>query len=31
VGVAETVPKTDANFQAWQLRQDNELLAALGG
>jgi len=31
VGVAETVPKTDANFQAWQLRQDSELLAALGG
>ena len=31
VGVAETIPKTDANFQAWQLRQDNELLAALGG
>jgi zinc/manganese transport system substrate-binding protein len=31
VGVAETIPKADASFQAWQLRQDNELLAALGG
>jgi len=31
VGVAETIPKSDANFQTWQLRQDNELLAALGG
>jgi zinc/manganese transport system substrate-binding protein len=31
VGVAETIPKADATFQAWQLRQDNDLLAALGG
>ncbi len=31
IGVAETIPKTDSNFQAWQLRQDKELLAALGG
>jgi zinc/manganese transport system substrate-binding protein len=31
VGVSETLPPTDANFQAWQLRQDKALLAALGG
>jgi zinc/manganese transport system substrate-binding protein len=31
VGVTETMPKTDANFQAWQLRQAKEILAALGG
>jgi zinc/manganese transport system substrate-binding protein len=31
VGVTETLPSTDANFQAWQLRQDKQLLAALGG
>ncbi len=31
VGVTETLPSTDANFQAWQLRQDQELLKALGG
>jgi zinc/manganese transport system substrate-binding protein len=31
VGVSETLPATDANFQAWQLRQDKALLAALGG
>lgn len=30
VGVTETLPPTDANFQAWQLRQVNELTAALG-
>jgi zinc/manganese transport system substrate-binding protein len=30
VGVSETLPPSDANFQAWQLRQDNALLAALG-
>jgi zinc/manganese transport system substrate-binding protein len=31
VGVSETLPSTDANFQAWQLRQDQALLRALGG
>ncbi|MCU1505253.1 MAG: periplasmic solute binding protein [Microbacteriaceae bacterium] len=30
VGVSETLPTTDKNFQAWQLRQDTELLKALG-
>lgn len=30
VGVTETLPTTDANFQAWQLRQINELTSALG-
>lgn len=30
VGVTETLPATDANFQAWQLRQINELTSALG-
>jgi zinc/manganese transport system substrate-binding protein len=30
VGVTETMPPSDANFQAWQLRQVNELTAALG-
>ena len=31
VGVTETLPPTDANFQAWQLRQATEILTALGG
>jgi zinc/manganese transport system substrate-binding protein len=31
VGVTETLPPTDANFQAWQLRQINEITTALGG
>jgi zinc/manganese transport system substrate-binding protein len=30
VGVTETLPPSDANFQAWQLRQVNELTTALG-
>jgi zinc/manganese transport system substrate-binding protein len=30
VGVTETLPPTDPNFQAWQLRQVNELTSALG-
>jgi zinc/manganese transport system substrate-binding protein len=30
VGVTETLPSSDANFQAWQLRQVNELTSALG-
>jgi zinc/manganese transport system substrate-binding protein len=30
VGVTETLPTTDKNFQAWQLRQDTEVLKALG-
>ena len=30
VGVTETMPPSDANFQAWQLRQVNELTSALG-
>jgi zinc/manganese transport system substrate-binding protein len=31
VGVTETLPSSDQTFQAWQLRQDQELLKALGG
>ncbi len=31
VGVTETLPPTDKDFQAWQLRQAQELLKALGG
>ena len=31
VGVTETLPSSDQTFQAWQLRQDQELLTALGG
>jgi zinc/manganese transport system substrate-binding protein len=31
VGVTETLPPTDKNFQAWQLRQINEITIALGG
>jgi zinc/manganese transport system substrate-binding protein len=31
IGVTETLPSSDSNFQAWQLRQDKQLLAALGG
>jgi zinc/manganese transport system substrate-binding protein len=31
VGVTETLPGTDADFQTWQLRQATELLTALGG
>ncbi|TAM93032.1 MAG: hypothetical protein EPN43_01425 [Jatrophihabitans sp.] len=31
VAVTETLPATDKDFQAWQLRQARELLAALGG
>lgn len=31
VGVTETMPSGAANFQAWQLGQARELLAALGG
>ena len=30
VGVSETLPPTDPSFQAWQLRQVNELTTALG-
>jgi zinc/manganese transport system substrate-binding protein len=30
VGVTETLPTTDANFQPWQLRQINDLTSALG-
>ncbi|QNE46166.1 hypothetical protein F1C58_04065 [Glaciihabitans sp. INWT7] len=30
VGVTETIPTTDKDFQAWQLRQATELLKALG-
>ncbi len=30
VGVTETMPTNDANFQAWQLRQIDELTSALG-
>ncbi|WP_231639542.1 metal ABC transporter solute-binding protein, Zn/Mn family [Mycobacterium sp. Marseille-P9652] len=30
VGVTETMPSSDASFQAWQLRQVNELAGALG-
>jgi zinc/manganese transport system substrate-binding protein len=31
VGVTETLPPTDQNFQDWQLRQINEITTALGG
>ncbi len=31
VGVTETLPPTDKDFQAWQLRQAQEILKALGG
>jgi zinc/manganese transport system substrate-binding protein len=31
VGVTETLPPTDKDFQGWQLRQINELTTALGG
>lgn len=31
VGVSETLPPSDATFQAWQLRQAEEILRALGG
>jgi zinc/manganese transport system substrate-binding protein len=31
VGVTETLPPTDKDFQAWQLRQISELTTALGG
>jgi zinc/manganese transport system substrate-binding protein len=31
VGVTETLPPSDPNFQAWQLRQATQLLQALGG
>ena len=31
VGVTETLPPTDEDFQAWQLRQITELTTALGG
>ena len=31
VGVTETIPPTDKDFQGWQLRQINELTTALGG
>jgi zinc/manganese transport system substrate-binding protein len=31
VGVTETLPPTDKDFQAWQLRQAQEILQALGG
>jgi zinc/manganese transport system substrate-binding protein len=31
VGVSETLPASDKNFQNWQLRQAQELLTALGG
>ncbi|ORW63379.1 hypothetical protein AWC20_03925 [Mycobacterium parmense] len=30
IGVTETLPPNDANFQAWQLRQVDELTSALG-
>jgi zinc/manganese transport system substrate-binding protein len=30
VGVTETLPPTDKDFQAWQLRQINEITTALG-
>jgi zinc/manganese transport system substrate-binding protein len=30
VGVTETLPPTDKDFQAWQLRQAQEILTALG-
>ena len=31
VGVTETLPPTDTDFQDWQLRQINEIATALGG
>jgi len=31
VGVTETLPPTDKDFQDWQLRQVNEITTALGG
>lgn len=31
VGVSETLPPSDASYQAWQLRQAKEILRALGG
>jgi zinc/manganese transport system substrate-binding protein len=31
VAVTETLPASDGSFQAWQLRQDTDLLHALGG
>ena len=31
VGVTETLPPTDKNFQDWQLRQIDEITTALGG
>ena len=31
VGVTETLPTTDEDYQSWQLRQAKEILAALGG
>jgi zinc/manganese transport system substrate-binding protein len=31
VAVTETLPPTDKDFQAWQLRQAQQLLTALGG
>ncbi len=31
VGVTETIPKTEADYQSWQLHQVQALLAALGG
>jgi zinc/manganese transport system substrate-binding protein len=31
VGVTETLPPTDKDFQGWQLRQVNEITTALGG
>jgi zinc/manganese transport system substrate-binding protein len=31
IGVTETLPPTDKNFQDWQLRQINEITTALGG
>jgi zinc/manganese transport system substrate-binding protein len=31
VGVTETLPPTDKDFQNWQLRQINEIVTALGG
>ena len=30
VGVTETIPPTDKDYQSWQLRQAEEILAALG-
>lgn len=31
IGVTETLPPTDKDFQTWQLRQAKQLLTALGG